>query len=66
MVPPIHTRHLWRRVLDLLWGTRSRRLSAPGGDEPTDLKEFPNSPGYRLILNNILFPAAKKPPKKLN
>ncbi len=34
------------------------------GDEPTDLKEFPNSPGYRLILNNILFPAAKKPPQK--
>jgi hypothetical protein len=33
------------------------------GDEPTDLKLFPNSPGYRLILNNVLFPAAKK--KKL-
>jgi len=33
------------------------------GDEPTDLNMFPNSPGYRLILNNILFPAAKK--KKL-
>lgn len=29
------------------------------GDPPTDLKKFPNSPGYRLILNNILFPAAK-------
>ena len=28
------------------------------------IKEFPNSPGYRLILNNILFPAAKKPPQK--
>lgn len=33
------------------------------GEEPTELKLFPNSPGYRLILNNILFPAAKK--KKL-
>lgn len=33
------------------------------GEEPTDLKLYPNSPGYRLILNNILFPAAKK--KKL-
>ncbi len=32
-------------------------------DPPTDLNLYPNSPGYRLILNNILFPAAKK--KKL-
>ena len=30
------------------------------GDPPTDLELYPNSPGYRLILNNILFPAAKK------
>ncbi len=30
------------------------------GDKPTDLSLYPNSPGYRLILNNILFPAAKK------
>ena len=33
-------------------------------DPPTDLNLFTNSPGYRLILNNVLFPAAKK--KKLN
>jgi hypothetical protein len=33
------------------------------GAPATDLKLFKNSPGYRLILNNILFPAAKK--KKL-
>jgi hypothetical protein len=33
------------------------------GDPPTDLTLHPNSPGYRLILNNVLFPAAKK--KKL-
>ena len=33
------------------------------GDPKTELKLHPNSPGYRLILNNILFPAAKK--KKL-
>ena len=33
------------------------------GEEPTELKLYPNSPGYRLILNNVLFPAAKK--KKL-
>ncbi|MBI2966223.1 MAG: asparagine synthetase B [Bacteroidetes bacterium] len=32
-------------------------------DPPTDLNLFPNSPGYRLILNNVLFPAARK--KKL-
>ena len=30
------------------------------GDTPTDLSLHPNSPGYRLILNNVLFPAAKK------
>lgn len=30
------------------------------GDPPTDLSIHPNSPGYRLILNNILFPAARK------
>lgn len=34
------------------------------GDPPTDLTKYPNSPGYRLILNNILFPAAKKKPQK--
>ncbi len=33
-------------------------------DPPTDLRLFPNSPGYRLILNNILFPAAKKKEQK--
>lgn len=33
-------------------------------DPPTDLNLFPNSPGYRLILNNILFPAAKKKKQK--
>ncbi|GET20050.1 asparagine synthetase B [Prolixibacter denitrificans] len=30
------------------------------GDPPTDLSLHPNSPGYRLILNNVLFPAARK------
>jgi hypothetical protein len=30
------------------------------GDPPTDLSLYPHSPGYRLILNNVLFPAAKK------
>lgn len=34
------------------------------GDPPTDLHLHKNSPGYRLILNNILFPAAKKKQQK--
>jgi hypothetical protein len=34
------------------------------GSLPTDLSLHPNSPGYRLILNNVLFPAAKKKPRK--
>lgn len=34
------------------------------GEEPTDLNQHPNSPGYRLILNNVLFPAAKKKKQK--
>lgn len=34
------------------------------GEEPTDLNLYPNSPGYRLILNNILFPAARKKKRK--
>lgn len=33
-------------------------------DPDTDLNLHPNSPGYRLILNNILFPAAKKKERK--
>lgn len=33
-------------------------------DPETDLSLHPNSPGYRLILNNILFPAAKKKKRK--
>ncbi|HDQ46270.1 MAG TPA: asparagine synthetase B [bacterium] len=34
------------------------------GDPPTDLNLHRNSPGYRLILNNILFPAARKKEQK--
>lgn len=34
------------------------------GDAPTVLDLHPNSPGYRLILNNVLFPAARKKPQK--
>ena len=34
------------------------------GDPKTELSLHPNSPGYRLILNNVLFPAAKKKNQK--
>ena len=34
------------------------------GEPPTDLALHPNSPGYRLILNNILFPSVKKKKQK--
>ncbi len=34
------------------------------GDPPTDLRLHKHSPGYRLILNNVLFPAAKKKERK--
>jgi hypothetical protein len=34
------------------------------GDPPTDLALHKNSPGYRLILNNVLFPAAEKQERK--
>ncbi len=33
-------------------------------DPETDLNLHPNSPGYRLILNNVLFPAAQKKKRK--
>lgn len=34
------------------------------GDPPTDISLSPNSPGYRLILNNVLFPASEKKKRK--
>jgi hypothetical protein len=34
------------------------------GEKPTEMKTMKNSPGYRLILNNVLFPAVKKKEKK--
>ena len=36
------------------------------GAPPTDLNQFPNSPGYRLILNNVLLPAANITPSLKN
>jgi hypothetical protein len=35
-----------------------------GREKATDLSLFPHSPGYRLILNNVLFPSAKKKKQK--
>ncbi len=34
------------------------------GEPPTDLTKYPNSPGYRLILNNVLLPSTKRKPLK--
>jgi len=34
------------------------------GEKPTDLNLYPTSPGFRLILNNVLFPAARKKKQK--
>jgi hypothetical protein len=34
------------------------------GDPPTDLSLHKQSPGYRLVLNNVLFPAARQKKRK--
>ena len=52
------------RHLDILWRHDPEDYQHKVGDPPTDLNLYPNSPGYRLILNNILFPAAKKKKQK--
>jgi hypothetical protein len=47
------------------YGGHDPEAYQPRGEEnPTDLSLYPNSPGYRLILNNVLFPAAKKKKQK--
>ena len=61
-------------IRDALWssetfGELKRKLDPEDykhlvGDPPTDLALHKNSPGYRLILNNVLFPAAKKKKQK--
>ena len=43
-----------------LWTDRLAGSVVAIGNAPTDLSLHPHSPGYRLILNNVLFPAAKK------
>ena len=42
----------------------ARHGGGRGGSRRTDLSLFPNSPGYRLILNNVLFPSASKKKRK--
>lgn len=55
--------HLGEGTFTFYGGHDPEDFSHAVGDPPTDLSLHRNSPGYRLILNNILFPAAKK--KKL-
>ena len=45
-------------------GMTPKTISTTSAIPPTDLNLHKNSPGYRLILNNILFPAAKKKKQK--
>jgi len=45
-------------------GHDPERYTYNTNDPPTDLALHPNSPGYRLILNNVLFPAARKKKQK--
>jgi hypothetical protein len=51
-----------KECLLLRWA-RSRRLSASSWRSCNSIRRQPRSPGYRLILNNVLFPAAKKKKK---
>ena len=66
---PAHTEvkyihgNLGRGTFTFLAGHDPEDYQHAVGDTPTDLALHVNSPGYRLILNNVLFPAAKK--KKL-
>ena len=45
-------------------GDTTRRIISIGGRPSDRSRLYPNSPAYRLILNNILFPAAKKKEQK--
>jgi hypothetical protein len=66
---PAHTEvkylhgNLGRGTFTFLGGHDPEDYQHAIGDPPTDLALHVNSPGYRLILNNVLFPAAEK--KKL-
>ena len=55
---------LGRGTLTYLAGHDPEDYRHTVGEQPTTLELHKNSPGYRLILNNVLFPAAKERPQK--
>lgn len=64
-----HVRYLYGELGQGHWSYYSghdpeRRNSRGRNRQPTDLSMFPNSPGYRLILNNVLFPSTRKKKQK--
>jgi hypothetical protein len=64
-----HVRYIYGELGNGHWSYYSghdpeRRSFRGGWREPTDLDLYPNSPGYRLILNNVLFPSAKRKKQK--
>jgi len=63
MVKYIHG-NLGKGTFTFLGGHDPEDYQHAVGDPPTQLSLHRNSPGYRLILNNILFPAAKKKKRK--
>ena len=54
----------WRGNIHISGWARPEDPQHQVGEEDTDLNQHPNSPGYRLILNNVLFPAAKRNPAR--
>lgn len=56
--------NLGKGFFTFLGGHDPEDFSHAVGDPPTDLALHKQSPGYRLILNNILFPAARQKPRK--
>lgn len=63
VVKYLHGNH-GRGTFTMLGGHDPEDYQHAVGDPPTDLSLHKSSPGYRLILNNILFPAAKKKERK--
>ena len=59
-----YSMELWSRHVYFSWRTRPRRLSTFCRRSTNRFITHRNSPGYRLILNNILFPAARKKERK--
>ncbi len=64
-----HVRYIYGELGNGHWSYYSghdpeRRNLRGRNRAPTDLSLFPNSPGYRLILNNVLFPSTKKKKQK--